>query len=119
MFRPHEGARLYTRVLLESQEGRGVGMFAKDAISCGATIVDEVKISHQNSLPLILILFINIRNIYNRKSFRNFQIPAIVGPKQTSPLVCMECLSPLSLQGMSTLIYNGLIFLSILNKMLL
>ena len=48
MFRPHEGARLYTRVLLESQEGRGVGMFAKDAISCGATIVDEVKISHQN-----------------------------------------------------------------------
>ena len=42
MFRPHEGARLYTRVLLESQEGRGVGMFAKDAISCGATIVDEV-----------------------------------------------------------------------------
>ena len=43
MFRPHEGARLYTRVLLESQEGRGVGMFAKDAISCGATIVDEVK----------------------------------------------------------------------------
>ena len=43
MFRPHEGARLYTRVLLESQEGRGVGMFAKDAIPCGATIVDEVK----------------------------------------------------------------------------
>jgi len=74
MFRPHEGARLYTRVLLESQEGRGVGMFAKDAISCGATIVDE--------------------------------IPAIVGPKQTSPLVCMECLSPLSLQGQNTSIPN-------------
>ena len=44
MFRPHEGARLYTRVLLESQEGRGVGMFAKDAIPCGATIVDEVNV---------------------------------------------------------------------------
>lgn len=44
MFRPHEGARLYTRVLLESQEGRGMGMFAKDDIPCGATIVDEVKI---------------------------------------------------------------------------
>ena len=44
MFRPHEGARLYSRVLLESQEGRGVGMFAQDDIPCGATIVDEVKL---------------------------------------------------------------------------
>ena len=43
MFRPHEGARLYTRVLLESHEGRGFGMFAKNEIPCGATIVDEVK----------------------------------------------------------------------------
>ena len=42
MFRPHQGARLYTRVLLESQEGRGVGMVAKDEIPCGATIADEV-----------------------------------------------------------------------------
>ena len=42
MFRPHEGARLYTRVLLESQEGRGIGMFAKEDIPCGAMIVDEV-----------------------------------------------------------------------------
>ena len=44
MFRPHEGARLYTRVLLESQEGRGIGMFAKDEISCGEAIMDEVNI---------------------------------------------------------------------------
>lgn len=44
MFRPHEGARLYTRVLLESHEGRGFGMFAKDEIPCGAAIVDEVTL---------------------------------------------------------------------------
>ena len=55
MFRPHEGARLYTRVLLESQEGRGIGMFAKENIPCGALIVDEV-----NTLSLQFI-----KSIYN------------------------------------------------------
>ena len=42
MFSPHEGARLYTRVLLEAHEGRGIGMFANDEIACGSAIIDEV-----------------------------------------------------------------------------